>query len=305
MDDLLEFTEIPNSEEAYLIAGWRQWADAGNVSSALPRYLIDQMGARKIGQIRPDPFYIFQIPGAQHFLRPEIKLQEGYRTELQSRKNEIFYSGDARKGLCIFLGDEPHLSAERYAEAFFNVAAQLKVKRVAAVGGVYAPVPYDKDRQISCTFSLPKMKKELDGYAVQYSSYEGGVSIGSYLADRAEQLGIEHVVFYAMVPMYDFSSLSPVVEAITISNDFKAWHDVMRRLSYMFKLGFDLSDLEQKSRELVRSVAAQIDALEHQVPKAQVREYLEKVSANFTEMSFMPLDDAWEAGLRDIFKDQE
>ena len=305
MDPLIELTERPVSKETFLIAGWRQWADAGNVSSALPQYLIDQTAARKIGQIRPDPFYIFQIPGAQHFLRPEIKLEEGHRSELQSRRNEIYFSGDAQKGLVIFIGDEPHLSAERYAEAFFDVAKTLNVKRVAAIGGVYAPVPYDKDRQISCTFSLPKLKSELDEYAVQYSNYEGGVSIGSYLADRAEQLGIEYVVFYAMVPLYDFSSLSPVVEAITIGNDHKAWYDLMRRLSHMFKLGLDLSDLEQQSRDLVRSVADQIHAVENQVPKAQVREYLEKINAGFTEMSFMPLDDAWEAGLRDIFRDAE
>jgi proteasome assembly chaperone (PAC2) family protein len=305
MDPLVELTEKPVTKEAYLIAGWRQWADAGNVSSALPQHLIEQTAARKIGQIRPDPFYIFQIPGAQHFLRPEIKLEEGHRTALQSRRNEIYYAGDAHKGTVIFLGDEPHLSAERYADAFFDVAQELGVKRVAAIGGIYAPVPYDKDRQISCTYSLPKMKKELDEYAVQYSNYEGGVSIGSYLADRAEQLGIEYVVLYALVPMYDFSSLSPVVEAITIGNDFKGWYDIMRRLSYMFKLGLDLSDLEQKSRDLVRSVAVQIEALEKQVPKAQVHEYLEKINAGFTEMSFMPLDDAWEAGLRDIFKDTE
>jgi proteasome assembly chaperone (PAC2) family protein len=303
MDDLLEFTERPNCEEAYLIAGWRQWADAGAVSSGLPQYLIDHIGAQRIGQIRSDSFYLFQIPGTQHFLRPEIKLQEGYRTELRSRKNEIFYSGTARQGLVIFLGDEPHLNAERYAEAFFNVAIELKVKRVAAIGGVYAAVPYDKDRHISCTYSLPRMKKELAEYAVQFSNYEGGVTIGLYLAERAEQLGMEYLDLYAMVPMYDFSQLSPLVEHISIANDFKAWYDVMRRLNYMFKLGLDLSDLEQQSQNLVRSVASQIDALEKKVSQVKVREYLEQVNAKFTELSFLPLDDVWETGLRDIFKD--
>lgn len=305
MDELLDFTEIPSPEESYLIAGWRQWADAGAVSSALPQYLIEQTGARRIGQIRSDPFYLFQIPGAQHFFRPEIKLEDGYRAELRPKKNEVFYTGDDHKGLFLFLGDEPHLNAERYADAFFNLAKELKVKRVATIGGVYAPVPYDKDRQVSCTYSLPRMKKELAEYAVQFSNYEGGVSIGSYLADRAEQLGIEYFVFYAIVPMYDFSQLSPLVEGITIGNDFKAWYDLMRRLNYMFKTGFDLSDLERQGRELVKSIADQIDALEKKVPQVQVREYLEKVNAGFTEASFMPLDDVWETGLRDIFKEGE
>ena len=305
MDELLDFTEIPSPEESYLIAGWRQWADAGAVSSALPQYLTEQTGARRIGQIRSDPFYLFQIPGAQHFFRPEIKLEDGYRAELRPKKNEVFYSGDDHKGLFIFLGEEPHLNAERYAEAFFNLAKEIKVKRVATIGGVYAPVPYDKDRQVSCTYSLPRMKKELAEYVVQFSNYEGGVSIGSYLADRAEQVGIEYFVFYAMVPMYDFSQLSPVVEGITIGNDFKAWYDLMRRLNYMFKMGLDLSDLERQSHELLQSVADQIEALENKLPQAQVREYLEKVHSAFVESSFMPLDDVWETGLRDIFKESE
>ncbi len=300
MDDLLELTENPRPEESYLIAGWRQWADAGAVSSALPQYLIDQTGARKIGQIRSDPFYLFQIPGTQHFFRPEIKLEDGYRAELRPKKNEVYFAGDERKGLYIFLGEEPHLNAERYTDAFFNLAKELKVKRVVAIGGVYAPVPYDKERQVSCTYSLPRMKKELEEYAVQFSNYEGGVSIGSYLADRAESLGIEYVVFYAIVPMYDFSQLSPLVEGITISNDYKAWYDLMRRLNYMFKMGFDLADLERQSRELVHSIAGQIDALEKKAPGVHVRDYLEKVNAAFVEPSFMPLDDVWETGLKDI-----
>jgi proteasome assembly chaperone (PAC2) family protein len=305
MDDLLEFTDRPVCEESYMIAGWRQWADAGAISSALPQYLIDQRGAQRIGQIRSDSFYLFQIPGSQHFLRPEIKLQEGYRAELRPKKNEIFYSSDGRKGLFVFLGDEPHLNIERYVEAFFNATMELKVKRVAAIGGVYAAVPYDKDRQISCTYSLPKMKKELAEYAVEFSNYEGGVTIGLYLADRAEQLGVEYLDLYAMVPMYDFSHLSPLVERITIGTDFKAWCDLMRRLNYMFKLGSDLSDLEQRSHELIRSIAEQVEALEKKAPQAKVREFLEKVNAGFTETSFFPLDDVWETWLKDIFTDTD
>ncbi|MBI5031214.1 MAG: PAC2 family protein [Chloroflexi bacterium] len=305
MDDLLELAEIPNSEEACLIVGWRQWADAGAVSSELPQYLIDQTGARKIGAIKSDPFYFFQIPGTQHFLRPEIKLTEGHRAELRRNKNEIFYADNERKGLFVFLGDEPHLNIERYAQAFFNLVQELKVKRVAAMGGVYAPVPYDKDRQISCIYSLPRMKKELGEYAVRFSNYEGGVTIGSYLSDRAEQLGIEYLVFNAMVPMYDFSELAPDVERIIIDQDYKAWFDLMRRFNYLFKLGIDLSHLEQQSRELVNAIAHQIETLEKQAPQAQVREYLAKVNASFNEPSFMPLDDVWKTGLKDLFSDSE
>lgn len=303
MDNLLEFTSRPSSQQLYLIAGWRQWADAGSVSSALPEYLVEQLHAERIGHIRSDPFYFFQIPGAQDFLRPEIKLDEGHRAELRHKKNELYYTGDERQGLCIFLGDEPHLSIERYAELFFNMAQELGVKRIVTLGGVYAPVPYDKDRQISCTYSLPRMKKELVDYAVRFSNYEGGVTIGAYLLDRAEALGIEYLVWNAMVPMYDLSQIAPNIEGITIEDDYKAWYDILRRINYMFKLGLDLSDLEQKSHKLVRTVADQIEALETQAPQAQLAEFFEKVNAEFNENSFIPLDDVWQTGLGDILKD--
>ena len=114
MDELVELREKPVAEEIFMIAGWHQWADAGAISSGLPQYLIDHTGARKIGDIKPDGFYLFQVPGTHHLLRPEIKLDEGYRQELASRTNEFFYTGNDRRGLLIFLGEEPHLNAEQY-----------------------------------------------------------------------------------------------------------------------------------------------------------------------------------------------
>src|SRR5215510_12262752 len=194
MDDLIDPWEKPVAKEKYLIAGWHQWADAGAISSGMPQYLIDKTGARKIGEIKTDNFYLFQIPGTHHFLRPVIKLDEGYRKSLEVKKNEIFYAGDEQKGLFIFLGDEPHLNAERYADTFFDMVEALDIKRVAAVGGVYGAMPYDRERNISCTYSLRQMKSELADYAVRFSNYEGGTTIGSYLLDKAEQRELEYFV---------------------------------------------------------------------------------------------------------------
>jgi proteasome assembly chaperone (PAC2) family protein len=304
MDELIELSEKPVAEEMYLIAGWRQWADAGAISSALPQYLVEKTQARKIGQIKSDGFYMFQVPGTHQFLRPEIKLEEGYRKELRSNKNELFYSGNDRKGLVVFLGDEPHLNVERYAQAFFNVVQELGVKKVAVVGGVYGAVPYHKDRQVSCTYSLRSMKDELAQYAVGFSNYEGGASIGSYLADRAEQLGVEYFVYYAVVPMYDLSQLSPLLQGLRIERDFKAWYDLMRRFNHMFGLRLDLSDLERQSDELMASMTAEIDELEKKAPQLSIREHLDKLANDFDEMSFMPLD-VWDRELGDLFKDVE
>lgn len=306
MKDVVDLWTIPQAEELYMIAGWHQWADAGAISSGLPQYLIQYTGASKIGEIKPNGFYLFQIPGTHHLLRPEIKLDQGYRQTLQTRKNELFYIGNDQKGLVIFLGDEPHLAVDEYAEAFFDIVEELDVKRVAALGGVYGPVPYDKDREIACVYSLPYLKEELSEYAVRFSDYEGGVTIGSYLLDQAEERGLEYFAFYGFVPAYDLSqNQSAPLQGLRIENDYKAWYDIMRRLSHMFGLEYSLSDLDESSDELTNSMSAKIDELEQKLPQLKVREYIEKVSDDFTETSFMPLSDVWKRELDDLFEDLE
>jgi proteasome assembly chaperone (PAC2) family protein len=300
-----QLTERPEADDIYMIAGWRQWADAGSVSSGLPEYLIETLGARKIGHIRPDGFYLFQTPVSQFLFRPQVKFEEGYRASMTGSRNDVYYWQRGRRGLVLFLGDEPHMDAERYAEAFFDLAKQLKVKRVVALGGVYAYVPYDKDRTISCTYSLPRLKDELAEYAVSFSNYEGGVSIGSYLEDQAEHTGTEYFAWYAFVPMYDFSQVSQRAQPISIENDYKAWLDLMVRLNHMFKLGIDLADLSHKSDELMTSVQHSIDEMSEQLPNVPVKEYIAKMTSDFVEMPFNKLNDVWEDALGDIFKDSE
>ncbi len=305
MNDLVELWEKPTAEEIYMIVGWRQWADAGAISSRLPEYLIKQTNATQIGRIRPDDFYLFQVPGTHHFLRPEITLKDGYRRDLKVSKNEIFYSGDDKRGLVIFLGDEPHLNVDLYATAFFDAAEALGVKRIAGVGGVYGPMPYDKDRDISCAYSLRSMHQELTEYAVRFSNYEGGATIGSYLLDQAEQRELEFFVFYAFVPAYDFSQLSSSTQGLRIEQDDKAWYDLLRRLNHMFRLGLDLTDLERQSTELITSMETKIEAVDKTLPQLNIRDYIAELTDGFTERPFIPLSEVWEEELGDLFGDEE
>jgi proteasome assembly chaperone (PAC2) family protein len=303
MSDLFVLREVPDAQEIHMIAGWHQWADAGSVSSGLPPYLVELTHARRIGEIKPTGFYMFQIPRAHDLLRPKIALDDGYRKHLETKRNEFFYAGDEQKGLVLFLGEEPHLNVERYVEAFLDAAVELGVKRVVTVGGVHAPVPYDRDRQVSCAYSLPSLRAELEKYAVQFSDYEGGSSIGTYLIHRAEHRGIELVSFYVLVPFYDFMHISIRFAGIQLEEDFKAWYDLLRRFSHMFGLGLDLTSLEGKSRQLLAIVDAQINELDEEMPELQVREQIAEMTAGFEETSFMPLSDVWGRELKDLFED--
>ncbi len=305
MAERIRILKRPTANEVYMLAGWHQWADAGSISSGLPEYLIHLTEAEIIAEMGDDGFYLFQIPGTHHLLRPNIKMEDGHIHSLDVRRNEFFYWEHKDKGLVIFLGEEPHLNVDHYAEAFLTVVRELRVQRIISFGGVYGPVPYDLEREIGCLYSLPSMKAELQKYAVRFSNYEGGSSIGSYLAHYAEQAEIEFLAFYSFVPAYDFGQSNLLPQGIRIENDYKAWHDVMRRCNHMLNLDLNLADLERRSYELVETMDDKITELEGKYPQLKARDYLEQVTESFTERPFLPLDDIWEQEIRDLFGDSD
>ena len=185
MDERVHLWEMPVADQMIMIAGWHQWADAGSISSGLPAYLIETLDARKIGEISRDQFFLFQMPGAHHLLRPEVRTKDGVVQEMRVIPTELYYAEVGDKGLVFFLGEEPHIHEEEYAEAFFDIAEDLFIDRIIALGGVYGAMPYNKDRDVSCVFSLERMRTEMEEYAVRFSNYEGGTTIGSFLAYHA------------------------------------------------------------------------------------------------------------------------
>ena len=305
MDDRVHLWETPAANEKVMIAGWHQWADAGSISSGLPAYLIQKLETRKIGEISRDRFFLFQMPGAHHLLRPEVHTKEGVVQEMRVIKSELHYAEFGEKGLVIFLGEEPHVNEEEYAEAFLDVAEALGVGRIMAVGGVYGAMPFNKDRDISCVFSMEEMRKEMEEYAVRFSNYEGGTTIGSYLAYHAGQRNVEYICFHGFVPAYDFGQVMLPAQSVRIEDDVKAWYDILRRADFMFHLGFDLSELRIQSDELMTSMEEQMEELARQAPQLDVHAYMQKLEEEFTENPFMPLDDVWERELGDLLDDLE
>jgi proteasome assembly chaperone (PAC2) family protein len=305
MSDTVEIWEQPEEDEIYMLVGWRQWADAGSISSNFLQYLIRRTKARQIGIIRSDGFYLFQFPGTHDLIRPAIKFKDGHPKSLKTPRNEIYYAQLGDKGILFLIGDEPHLDVERYVESILTIATSLGARRIIGFGGVYGELPFNKERIVSCIYSLPYLKEEIERLSVNLSDYQGGASIGSYICRRAAEQEIEFVSLYAFVPTYDFSSISEIGNTIRLENDFLAWLGVMRRVSYMLNLDFDLSDLERKSNRMVKMIENKVQELDSIAPHLGVLEYMNQLEEEFTEIIFNPLDDVWEEELRRLFDDSD
>ncbi len=260
-EPLFVFDEKPPAQ--YMIAGWRrQWSNGGRISSGLPRYLIDKLGARKIGSLGLEVStmcYPFQVAGTHDAFRPSVAYREGLPSQAMTRENDFY---DAGNGLIIFLGEEPWYRLDIYGDGFFQAIKELGLEQTVAVEGVNGPAPPDMERRITCAYSKAEMKEKLQQFGVQFTSYGSdgrrGPTIGMALVSLAhfEHPDVEMFRMGAMAPMYPF--LTSGNEQLGISRDHRSFYDIMRRLKAMFNLDLDLAELrsrgDSESSELERAL---------------------------------------------------
>jgi proteasome assembly chaperone (PAC2) family protein len=234
-----------------------------------------------------------------------VKVVDGVVEEVARKGNEFFHGETEGGGVVVFIGHEPHGNVELYAKAFFDVVEELGVRRVVGLAGVYAPVPYEEDRDLVCVYSLAGMREELRRYGFRFSEYSSGSTIGMYLAKEAQRRGIEFVRLTAMVPAYDLSKGEILARPLLIEYDHKAWHDVLVRVNSLCSLRLDLSELEERSRELVSDWDRTMTNLTDAVPELDVEGYMEEMRAEFAQKSYGTLDELWEEELAELFEDEE
>ena len=271
-DELAVFQEKPSAQ--HLIAGWRrQWSDGGGISGGLPRYLIEKLGAKKIGELGSTVStmcYPFQVAGTHDTFRPLAAYEDGLPSQPMHREN-YFY--DAGNGLIIFRGQEPWFRLDIFADAFFQAIGDLGIKQTAAVEGVNGPVPPELERRITCVYSRPEMRKTLDRYGVQFSSYgsEGrrGPTIAMALVTLAHYHypDLEMFRIGAMAPMYPFVTADN--EQVGIPRDHRSFYDIMRRLKAMFKLDIDLAELETLGKNDSEELQRRLDSISSTNPEAK------------------------------------
>ena len=305
-EQLFVFDEKPPAQ--YMIAGWRrQWSNGGRISSGLPRYLIDKLGARKIGSLAAEVSkmcYPFQVAGTHDAFRPAVAYRDGLPSRSMSRENDFY---DAGNGLIIFLGEEPWYRLDIYGDAFFQAIQELGLQQTVAVEGVNGPAPPDMERRITCAYSRPEMKETLQRYGVQFTSYGSdgrrGPTIGMALVSLAhfEHPEVEMFRMGAMAPMYPF--LTSGNEQLGISRDHRSFYDIMRRLKAMFKLDLDLSELQDRG---VSESSELENALERASGNsAEAKQIIEQVRNDYQYTPFedpVELDPALDRTLEDILQ---
>ena len=306
-EELFSFTDKPESN--YLIAGWRrQWSNGGRISSGLPRYLIDKNGGRQIGQMTEyvnRMCYPFQVAGTHDAFRPSAAFNEGLPSSPMTRQNAFYEIGS---GLLVFLGEEPWYRLDIYAEAFFSAIKNLGIQQTVAVEGVNGPAPPDLERRITCVYSQAGMREQLERYGVQFSSYGSrgrqGPTIGMALVSVAHYQYPEVQMFRmgAMAPMYPFMTSNN--NQLGITQDHRAYYDILRRLRSLFGIEMDLSELEQRGSRESQELLDNLERLGS--TNNEAKQIIDQVRMDYQYTPFVEpvdLDPALDQALENILRD--
>ncbi len=142
----------------------------------------------------------------------------------------------------MFLGKEPNLQWDEFAECIFSVCAEFGVKLIYFIGSVAGLVPHTREPRLFCSVSDAELKETFQHYGVKFTNYEGPASIVTYLTASCSKRDLSMVSLVATIPAYVQGNNPKCIEAVT------------RRVAGMLDLKIDLDALATISDEFERKL---------------------------------------------------
>ncbi|HCO95588.1 MAG TPA: hypothetical protein DIU00_16845 [Phycisphaerales bacterium] len=241
--DKLNIYNRPKLRNPRLLLGFSGWMDGGEVSTGTVKCLVDKLGAEQFAEIKPKGFYIYSFPGSMEItalFRPHTKIKDGMIESYEIPVNTFFCS--EKDNLIIFLGREPNLIWEEFAECIFSVCSEFGVEMIYFIGSVAGLVPHTREPRLFCSVSHADLKETFQHYGVKFTNYEGPASIVTYLTANCSKRNIKMVSFVAAIPAYVQGGNPKCIEAVT------------RRIAGMLELEIDFADLMTMSDEFEKKL---------------------------------------------------
>jgi proteasome assembly chaperone (PAC2) family protein len=214
------------------------WMDGGLVSTGTVRRMTENRELVEIARINSDPFYIFNFPGSMEvaaMFRPEVKIVDGMVSEMEWPTNTFLC--DVSANLVFFLGKEPNLCWQEFADCIFAVAWEVGVSRIIFMGSFGGAVPHTREPRMYFSVSHVHLKAMLKEHGLRPSAYEGPGSFSNLLLTQSPSRGIEMLALVAEIPGY-LQGMNPLsIEAVT------------RRLARILNQPVDLDELRRASNE--------------------------------------------------------
>ncbi len=275
----LIFRSRPNLRSPYIVCGLNGWVNGGDVSVAGVRYLISQFKGKEFAEMPTSRYHVYQVPGVES-LRPVFRMKDGLIEDFQFPDDRFYYvlNPASEHDLILFLGNEPNLNWEEYADSVVSLACGFGASRLYTFGAVLDRSPYAREPKISCSCTSAEVKKEMEKYNVNFSSREGTASVNIMLLHACQKRGLDGANFTVRTPYYpEFN--------INVDYSPKSIRAVLVRLNHLMHLDIRFNGLNEAIREL----EGKLDFIRRQ--NQQFNSYIEELEKDYVEMPYQePLD---------------
>jgi proteasome assembly chaperone (PAC2) family protein len=264
----------PVLRKPYIVCGVNGWVNGGDVSTGGVRALIAHFKATKFAEMTTARYHVYQVPGVES-LRPVFKMQDGLLVESELPRDQFFYALNPASDhdLILFLGNEPNLNWEEYADTVVNLAGNFGADRLYTFGGILDRSPYTRPPRISCTCSGPEVKSDMERYHVNFSSREGPASFNIMLLHACKKRGLGGANLTVRVPYYP---------EFNVAFDYspKSIKAILVRLNHAMQLKMNFDDLDKSIGE----IDAKFDLMRQQNP--QFHAYVEELEKDYVGMPY-------------------
>ena len=244
----LKVSNVPQLPNATLLVALSGWMDGGDVSTGTVKQIMGKRQVKRVATIESDDFYIYNFPGSMEIsaiFRPHVKYEDGIVDRFEMPAN-VFWADEA-SNLVFFVGKEPNLKWQAFADCIFALVKQAGVSRIIFIGSFGGSVPHTREPRLYGSVSHEHLREELRQYGVRLSEYEGPGSFATLLLHDAQRHDVEMLSFVAEIPGY-LEGVNPLsIEAIS------------KRLARMLNQPIDLAAMREKSNRWEAEVTAAVE----------------------------------------------
>lgn len=254
----LVLREQPTLRAAHLIAAFSGWPDAGEIATGALRYLVKNLGARKIGQIDAMPYVDMTT------LRPLVVIEDGDIQTLRFPINELYswQNPDGEPDVVCLLGIEPHLNWREFLLDIEQIMQLFDVRLVISLGSLFDAVPHTRPAKVSGIGSTQAMRTWMRQLDIALTDYQGPSSFHTALTLTAKERGIDAISLWGHAPHYVRTPANPKVCAAMLD-----------RLANALEIKLDLGDLQTAAGAMDEALAKLVES------NPELRSHLEALEA--------------------------
>jgi proteasome assembly chaperone (PAC2) family protein len=260
-ENSLQFNYLPEPINPLLIAGFRGWGNALDISWGMADFIIRKLDAKVFGQIIPDQFYSFDEK------RPNVEIKDGILQKVEHPEGLFYISNpnENSRDIIIFRAVEPSLKWLHFSDVILSVCEKFGAKTIICIGSVFDNVLHTEN-VISALASSNSLLKTLGPEKVKYANYTGPGGIHSAIGNEAQKRGIDFINLWCHCPQYlqgttHFGMLSKLGRLISEIGGFNletdeleiTWREVSRQIQDIIDKNPELKgmidDLKKESRK--------------------------------------------------------